>query len=35
MAPSKKAEINSKVKMAIERGYTGDICTECQSMTMV
>ena len=34
-APSKKAEINSKVKMAIERGYTGDICTECQSMTMV
>jgi ribonucleoside-diphosphate reductase alpha chain len=34
-APNKKAEINSKVKMAIERGYTGDICTECQSMTMV
>lgn len=34
-APSKKAEINTKIKMAIERGYTGDICTECQSLTMV
>ncbi|NUM62301.1 MAG: hypothetical protein HUU44_09165 [Ignavibacteriaceae bacterium] len=27
--------MNTQVKMAIERGYTGDICTECQSMTMV
>ncbi len=34
-APTKKAEMNTKIKMAIERGYTGDICTECQSMTMV
>lgn len=34
-ATSKKAEKNTQVKMAIERGYTGDICTECQSMTMV
>jgi ribonucleoside-diphosphate reductase alpha chain len=24
-----------KVKQAIEKGYTGDICTECQSLTMV
>lgn len=34
-ATSKKTEMNTQVKMAIERGYTGDICTECQSMTMV
>ena len=27
--------ITSKVKRAIEAGYTGDICIECQSMTMV
>jgi len=27
--------ITAKVKSAIEQGYTGDICTECQSMTMV
>ncbi len=27
--------ITSKVRRAIEAGYTGDICTECQSMTMV
>jgi ribonucleoside-diphosphate reductase alpha chain len=25
----------NKIKQAIERGYTGDICTECQSLTMV
>ena len=25
----------SKIKQAIERGYTGDVCTECQSITMV
>ncbi|RPI66961.1 MAG: vitamin B12-dependent ribonucleotide reductase, partial [Ignavibacteriales bacterium] len=25
----------TKIKQAIERGYTGDICTECQSLTMV
>ena len=27
--------INAKVKQAIEKGYTGDICPECQSITMV
>ena len=27
--------INVKVKQAIENGYTGDICPECQSITMV
>jgi ribonucleoside-diphosphate reductase alpha chain len=27
--------MQAKVKQAIEKGYTGDICTECQSMTMV
>ncbi len=27
--------ITSKVKQAIEKGYTGDICSECQSLTMV
>lgn len=27
--------LTSKVRRAIEAGYTGDICTECQSMTMV
>ncbi|PIW69497.1 MAG: ribonucleoside-diphosphate reductase, adenosylcobalamin-dependent [Ignavibacteriales bacterium CG12_big_fil_rev_8_21_14_0_65_30_8] len=27
--------LTAKVKTAIEQGYTGDICTECQSMTMV
>ena len=27
--------MTSKVRRAIEAGYTGDICTECQSMTMV
>jgi ribonucleoside-diphosphate reductase alpha chain len=30
-----KSEIKNQIKMAIERGYTGDICPECQSMTMV
>jgi ribonucleoside-diphosphate reductase alpha chain len=25
----------SKVKQAIEKGYTGDVCLECQSLTMV
>ncbi|MCW8802908.1 MAG: hypothetical protein OQK57_00795 [Ignavibacteriaceae bacterium] len=30
-----KVAINSKVKQAIEKGYTGDLCPECQSMTMV
>ena len=24
-----------KVRQAIEKGYTGDVCTECQSLTMV
>jgi ribonucleoside-diphosphate reductase alpha chain len=28
-------DISVKIRQAIERGYTGDICTECQSMTMV
>ncbi|HEY7751074.1 MAG TPA: hypothetical protein VH917_02190, partial [Ignavibacteriaceae bacterium] len=32
---TEKMALNSKVKQAIEKGYTGDICTECQSMTMV
>ncbi|MCW8822454.1 MAG: vitamin B12-dependent ribonucleotide reductase, partial [Ignavibacteriaceae bacterium] len=32
---SKKTEMKTQVKMAIEKGYTGDICPECQSMTMV
>jgi ribonucleoside-diphosphate reductase alpha chain len=27
--------MQARVKQAIEKGYTGDICTECQSMTMV
>jgi ribonucleoside-diphosphate reductase alpha chain len=27
--------LTSKVKQAIEKGYTGDICLECQSLTMV
>jgi len=27
--------ISTKVKQAIENGYTGDICPECQSITMV
>ncbi len=26
---------HAKVKKAIEAGYTGDICPECQSLTMV
>ena len=30
-----KTELKTQVKMAIEKGYTGDICPECQSMTMV
>ena len=29
------ATMSSKIKTAKQRGYTGDICTECQSMTMV
>jgi len=37
--PEGFAQVNnsmtSKVRRAIEAGYTGDICTECQSMTMV
>lgn len=32
---SESYTLKSKVKQAIERGYTGDVCTECQSMTMV
>jgi ribonucleoside-diphosphate reductase alpha chain len=27
--------LTNKVKQAIEKGYTGDICLECQSLTMV
>lgn len=27
--------MSAKVKQAIENGYTGDICPECQSITMV
>jgi len=29
------AVLTAKLKTAIEQGYTGDICAECQSMTMV
>ena len=32
---TKSNSITSKVRQAIEKGYTGDICSECQSMTMV
>ncbi len=28
-------DMSVKIRQAIERGYTGDICSECQSMTMV
>ncbi|MGQ9797772.1 MAG: vitamin B12-dependent ribonucleotide reductase [Ignavibacterium sp.] len=34
-AQSKQNGITAKVKIAIESGYTGDICPECQSITMV
>lgn len=27
--------MRTKVKQAIEKGYTGDVCPECQSLTMV
>ncbi|HEY6907140.1 MAG TPA: vitamin B12-dependent ribonucleotide reductase, partial [Ignavibacteriaceae bacterium] len=27
--------MTTKVRRAIEAGYTGDVCTECQSLTMV
>ncbi len=30
-----KTDIQTQVRLAIEKGYTGDICSECQSMTMV
>ncbi|MHB8580389.1 MAG: vitamin B12-dependent ribonucleotide reductase [Ignavibacteriaceae bacterium] len=33
--PNHQTTMQIKVRQAIERGYTGDICTECQSMTMV
>jgi ribonucleoside-diphosphate reductase alpha chain len=32
---SKASSQRNKIKQAIEKGYTGDICTECQSLTMV
>lgn len=32
---SEKVLMNSKVLKARQKGYTGDICQECQSMTMV
>ncbi|MDP4116613.1 MAG: vitamin B12-dependent ribonucleotide reductase, partial [Bacteroidota bacterium] len=32
---SASSAMTHKVKQAIERGYTGDVCTECQSLTMV
>lgn len=32
---NESSSLKNKVKQAIERGYTGDVCTECQSMTMV
>ncbi len=31
----KEPAMMSKVRQAIERGYTGDVCGECQSLTMV
>ena len=34
-AAVQRINITSKVKQAIEKGYTGDICPECQSLTMV
>jgi ribonucleoside-diphosphate reductase alpha chain len=33
--PKSNYGISSKIKQAIEKGYTGDVCTECQSLTMV
>ncbi len=30
-----KSALNQAIKQAIEKGYTGDICPECQSITMV
>jgi ribonucleoside-diphosphate reductase alpha chain len=33
--PAPGSGISTKIKQAIEKGYTGDICTECQSLTMV
>jgi ribonucleoside-diphosphate reductase alpha chain len=32
---SGNGSMTQKIKRAIEQGYTGDICTECQSVTMV
>jgi ribonucleoside-diphosphate reductase alpha chain len=32
---NEKVAMNSKVMKARQQGYTGDICTECQSLTMV
>ncbi|MCL5029686.1 MAG: vitamin B12-dependent ribonucleotide reductase [Bacteroidetes bacterium] len=32
---SQGSSLHIKVKQAIEKGYTGDVCTECQSLTMV
>jgi len=34
-APTTANSLKNKVQEAIEKGYTGDVCTECQSMTMV
>ena len=35
MVATEKKIMHSKIKSARQRGYTGDICTECQSLTMV
>ncbi len=35
MTSSPVNSMTTKVKQAIENGYTGDICPECQSITMV
>jgi ribonucleoside-diphosphate reductase alpha chain len=32
---TRNSTYTTKVKQAIEKGYTGDICLECQSLTMV
>jgi len=34
-APNHGHAMKTKVKQAIEKGYTGDVCPDCQSLTMV
>ncbi|MGE5497677.1 MAG: vitamin B12-dependent ribonucleotide reductase [Syntrophothermus sp.] len=35
ITPAKPNSLNSKIKEAREKGYTGDVCVECGSITMV